>query len=368
MLELPGARVRNEYGVEPSGKRRVDVAARAVADHPTVRLHHAVPLNDAKIGGDVLLLHDLNHLEKRLEAGALDLGGLFGRLALGAQNQPVAFGQISQSLRHTFENARGNALELFGAGADLVQRLLARHVSGQLQVGLLEGAAKAADAVAVLPDHALLGLVQNAADVFGREAEGLEQLDVSVDGLLEEDVILPERIVGVDQESFAAHEKMNSRPCGVFCRAPGHTRFAGRASPSTPTISSAGWRQAFRGCSAPPSASRQSGPGSPETRDSLQAPKAGRARCAESCRAAAPDGATALLRSAPRELPGPHIYPWWPLVDCSGESPQAGAEAFRRRWAGTRSDRSGRRCLCDRYVPPPAPRCRNTGCTRRRPW
>src|SRR5580698_1680872 len=39
VLQLPGMLVRDVHGVEPDFHRWIDVAARAVADHPALRFH-----------------------------------------------------------------------------------------------------------------------------------------------------------------------------------------------------------------------------------------------------------------------------------------------------------------------------------------
>src|ERR1700731_2074178 len=50
MLQLPGIHVRDVHGVEARFHRRVDVAARAIADHPALRLHDFMFVNQQMIG------------------------------------------------------------------------------------------------------------------------------------------------------------------------------------------------------------------------------------------------------------------------------------------------------------------------------
>ena len=78
-------------------------------------------------------------------------------------------------------------------------------VPGELHVGFFERAAEAAHAVAVLADVAALGFVEDVAGVFARIAEGLEQREKFLDGLLEENIVFPERVVGIDQNCFSRH-------------------------------------------------------------------------------------------------------------------------------------------------------------------
>ena len=79
-------------------------------------------------------------------------------------------------------------------------------VPGEFHVGFLERAAEAAHAVAVLADIAALGFVQDVAGVFAGIAEGFEQGEKFLDGLLEVNIVFPERIVGIDQNGFSGHD------------------------------------------------------------------------------------------------------------------------------------------------------------------
>src|SRR5712671_4290098 len=89
VFELSGVLVRNIHRVEANLHGRVDVAARAVADHPTVRFHDLVFAHKFAVSVCTLFRNDFDELEKALQPGALDLCRLFGRLAFGEENQPV---------------------------------------------------------------------------------------------------------------------------------------------------------------------------------------------------------------------------------------------------------------------------------------
>src|SRR5579864_338363 len=66
VFELPGVFVRNVDGIEAELERGIDVAARAVTDHPAVRLHDLMLVDEAAVSLVVFLLHDFNVLEKSL--------------------------------------------------------------------------------------------------------------------------------------------------------------------------------------------------------------------------------------------------------------------------------------------------------------
>ena len=87
-------RDRNEYRAQPGVKRRIDVAARAVAHHPAVRFHNLKLFDHAFVQAWVFFQHDFDGVEIRLQAGALDFRSLLGGLALGDHNQAMMFGQI----------------------------------------------------------------------------------------------------------------------------------------------------------------------------------------------------------------------------------------------------------------------------------
>src|SRR4029079_6223552 len=68
VLKLPGVLVRDVHGVEPDLHRRIDVAARAVSDHPRMSLHDFVLVHQGAVGFVIFLGDDFDELEKSLEA------------------------------------------------------------------------------------------------------------------------------------------------------------------------------------------------------------------------------------------------------------------------------------------------------------
>src|SRR3989442_1900522 len=68
VLKLPGGMVRDEDGIQARLERRIDVTAGTVADHPAVRLHDAVPVDQPGVGGHVLFRHDLDRKSTRLNS------------------------------------------------------------------------------------------------------------------------------------------------------------------------------------------------------------------------------------------------------------------------------------------------------------
>jgi len=112
VFESPGVLMRDVHGIEADLHRRIDVAARAVTDHPAVGLHDFVFVNQAAVGLGIFFRNDFDEFEKSLQAGALHLGGLFRGFALGKKNEPMPFGKIRQSFRHAVQNFRRRPLQL----------------------------------------------------------------------------------------------------------------------------------------------------------------------------------------------------------------------------------------------------------------
>src|ERR1700733_342777 len=207
VLELPGVLVRDVDGVEADLHGGIDIAARAVADHPRGVFYDFVFADEEIVGLGILFADDFDELEKSLEAGALDLGSLLCGLAFGEENEAVALGEIGERFGNAIENFRRRAFEFDDAIVNLRERFALRLVFGELHVGLFERAAEAADAVAVLANVFALGFVEDVADVGARVAAGLDEGDEIFDQFFEEDVVFPEGVVGVDEKGVSAHCK-----------------------------------------------------------------------------------------------------------------------------------------------------------------
>src|SRR6266581_1547542 len=74
VFQHPGVRVGDVHGIQTELQRRIDVAAGAVADHPAVRFHNFVLIDERPVGDMVFLRHDLDKFEEPLQTGALHLG------------------------------------------------------------------------------------------------------------------------------------------------------------------------------------------------------------------------------------------------------------------------------------------------------
>src|SRR6266403_4913 len=205
VLQGPGVLMRDVHRIQPDLHGRVDVAARAVADHPAVSFHNLVLVNQAAVRLRIFLRHDLDGFKKSLQAGTLDFCGLLRGFALGEKNEPVPLGEIGESFRHAVQYFRRGALQINDAAMNQRQRLALRHLLGELDVRLFEGAAEAAHAIAVLADILALGFVQNVANIGARVPAGFHDADEILDQLLKKYVVFPERVVRINQQGMASH-------------------------------------------------------------------------------------------------------------------------------------------------------------------
>ena len=81
--------VRDEYRIQTGLQGGVDVAARTVPHHPSVRLYDVVLVYQPRVGRGILLHDDFNGSEESLETGLFHLRGLFRGMALGEQDEAV---------------------------------------------------------------------------------------------------------------------------------------------------------------------------------------------------------------------------------------------------------------------------------------
>src|SRR5881392_475393 len=87
VLHVPGVLMRDVDSVEADAEGGIDVAARGVADHPAVSFDDFVFRDEAGVGDGIFFVDDFDSLEKALQAGALDFGGLLRGFAFGEKNE-----------------------------------------------------------------------------------------------------------------------------------------------------------------------------------------------------------------------------------------------------------------------------------------
>ncbi len=205
VFHVPGVLMRDVDGVEADFHGGIDVAARAVADHPALAFYDFVFVDQAGISDSVFFRDDFDGFEETLQAGALHLCGLFGGFAFGEKNQAVTFGEVGEGFRNAIENLRRSAFEFNNTGVDFSESFALDHLVGEFQVGFFERFAEAADAVTILADILAFGFVEDVANVSTGIAAGFDKGDEVFDELFEENIVLPQGVVGVDHQGVASH-------------------------------------------------------------------------------------------------------------------------------------------------------------------
>ena len=205
VLHVPGVLMRDVDSVEADAEGGIDVAARGVADHPAVSFDDFVFRDEAGVRDGIFFVDDFDGLEKALQAGALDFGGLLRGFAFGEKNEAMAFGEVGERFGNAVEDFWWRAFEIDDAIMNFGERFALGQMLGKLHVGLFERTAEAANAVAILADIFAFGFVEDVANIGAGESIGFDESDEVLDEVLEENIVFPEGVVGVDEESVAAH-------------------------------------------------------------------------------------------------------------------------------------------------------------------
>lgn len=151
----------------------------------------------------MLFGEDLDLGEEVGETGAVELVGLLFHVALGDEDEAVAGGEVGEG-----EGDGGQEFDLLigdglGEADDALVAIGGDGAGGELLEAGDEGVAKALKAIAALGD----GLALDGVEVFANLSGGVDAVvevgDEGGDGALEVDVVLPEGVVGVEEEGLS---------------------------------------------------------------------------------------------------------------------------------------------------------------------
>jgi len=154
----------------------------------------------AAVGGVVLFREHLDGAEVWGKAGAAQLVGLLGVVSLGDEDEAMAGGEVRQGLVHVgqqFDLLIGDGLREAEDAGVLVG---SDGPVGELLEAGDERLAEAVQAVATGRDGGVLDVIESFSNLLGIVDAVVEVGDEGGDGALEVDVILPERVVGVDEQ------------------------------------------------------------------------------------------------------------------------------------------------------------------------
>jgi hypothetical protein len=139
----------------------------------------------------------------RCKAGALELTVLLGRVALGHEDKAMPGREIYERLADVREKFNLVVCDGIGKTQDMAM-LLVRHRSvGKLLIAVKERASKAAEAIPVSRDRGMLTAVQMLTDFNRRMDLVVEKGDEGGNSTLEINVVFPEGVVGIDEQSLA---------------------------------------------------------------------------------------------------------------------------------------------------------------------
>jgi hypothetical protein len=200
VLEHPGEVVGDEDCVETGSERGIDVGARTVADHPGNGRLAGVVRRQGEVGLGVLFREDFDRGEVGCQAGAMQLVVLFFGVALGDQDDAMAGREVGEGFGdfgQEFDLLIGDGL---GEADDAIVLLGGDGLIGELLEAGDERLAEAVETVALGLNGGVFDAVKVAANLFGGVNAVIEVGDERRDRPLEVDVVLPQGVVGVDEE------------------------------------------------------------------------------------------------------------------------------------------------------------------------
>ena len=155
------------------------------------------------IGGAGLFGEDFHLGEVRGEAGAAELVALLELVALGDEDAAVARGESGERGGNAGEKLDLLVGDGLGEAGDAGSFLGGDGAIGELLEASDQGFAEAFEAIAMSFDGGALNMVEALADFFGGVNAVVEVRDEGGDGALEVDVVLPQSVVGVEEEGLA---------------------------------------------------------------------------------------------------------------------------------------------------------------------
>lgn len=201
-LQCPGKVVGDEDGVQSGGEGGIDVGFRAVTDHPCGAGFAGVMRGKAAIGSMVLFGENFDGAEVRGKAGAAEFVGLLVMVSLGDQDEAMTGGKVGQS----FGNVGQEFDLLIGDGlrkADDAIVFIGRDGAvGKLLEAGDERVTKTVKSVAASGDGGVFNVVETLADLLRAIDTVVEIGDEGCDGPLEVDIVLPQRVVCIDQQGL----------------------------------------------------------------------------------------------------------------------------------------------------------------------
>jgi hypothetical protein len=202
VLQDPGVAVRHKNRVQTGRHRGIDIRLRTVADHPRGIERQLMFFDHAPVCSWIFLGDNLDRGKIFLQAGALDLSRLLGDRSLGHQDQPMALRQVLQRLQHFRQQLHRMIGDAMRKAIDLRVQLRRHRLRAQTFKRSDQRMRKAVQSVPVFHNALALHVVEHSAHLLGRKLVVIQKRDEARDRPLEINIVLPQRIVGVDEKGL----------------------------------------------------------------------------------------------------------------------------------------------------------------------
>src|SRR5579872_4927104 len=115
----------------------------------------------------------------------------------------MPFGKVLQRLANVRQELDRVVLDTMREAHDLRMRFRRNRGRAEPLKSSYKRMSKTVQAVSVSDDALALNVIEDFANLFGLKLVMIQERDEARDGALEIDVVLPQRIVGVDEESLS---------------------------------------------------------------------------------------------------------------------------------------------------------------------
>ena len=118
------------------------------------------------------------------------------------KNQTMFLRQVLKRLRNFGQKLDRMIFDAVGEAEDLLVKFRRHRRWTEFFKRVYECMSEAVESVSVLDDAFTFNVIKDLADLFGSEFVMIQEFDKARNGALEVDIVLPESVVGVDEESL----------------------------------------------------------------------------------------------------------------------------------------------------------------------
>ena len=159
--------------------------------------------NNLDIGAHVFFRNDADMSKMLRDAGSLDLAALLGGIPLGEEHQLMPRAQILEGFTDAVQELDIGIEDIHPEIEDFIELSLVDLPLGQSSICLDEIGGIALGAIAVGFQIGPLDLNDHMSHFFPAEGRVLQVVDEGIGGALEINVVVPERVIRVDENRLA---------------------------------------------------------------------------------------------------------------------------------------------------------------------